>query len=155
MVVSISAPEDEAKRKKIVDRYGELDVELKRFGPQIREHKALGETIRSWFDDAEAASEFVANGFRFDVQVSARPEERQVFSYKTLYRILRKEKFLELATITLKLIERNVPENLHHRFLTKAPTGSRRLQAVSRSPIASGSAGLPSTDEKTEVRAAA
>ena len=144
MVVSIADGALElVERRKLVDRYGELDREVKSFEPKRREHESLGKTIRSWYDSpADAEREFVASGLAWDVKVSPRPNERHVTSYPRLYRILKRDKFVELATITLKLIERNVPEALHHKFLKTEASGTRRLQAVPRSPVVPLPAGV-------------
>jgi hypothetical protein len=124
-----------AGRGSIVDEYGALDRDVQAFSPKLRRHKELGSVIRSWFDTSDPEREYLAEGALYNVQVSACANERQVTSWPRVYRILGKTRFLELARITLKLLERNIPEELHAKFIEIKPTGSRRLEPVSRSPI--------------------
>lgn len=142
-------------RESIVDRFGELDRQVAEFGPVLREHQALANKIRSWFDRRDPEREYVAKGKLYKVVVFARPREREIFSMARVYRILGRKRFIELATITLKLIERNIPEELHGRFLRSAATGTRRLQAVPKGAVVSIESGRPVAETSEELVKAA
>src|SRR5436305_493416 len=94
-------------RQQLIDEFGELDRRIDLFAPTVKRHKALQETIRSWYVDHPADQPAIALGDVYEVQVSARTEERY-FDLKTKIKIfgkLGKAKALELFSITLKAVE--------------------------------------------------
>ena len=119
-------------RRAIVDRHGELKRRMLEFQPLRDEYVRLAHEIQSWYDDAPAAQSFIAEGDKYNCQVSARDRISEIKSMKAVYRHFKLQGFLALVRVPLGVLRKALPDELHSEFLNTAQTGRRRLKPVAR-----------------------
>ena len=125
----------ELTRQQKIDRYGYLDLAIQRFAPNVEEHAALKEEIRSWYPD-EPEKSFLAVGSKFTLQLGAAEQRREITDHKKAFTLLRGavgslDGAIALLTIPLgAAIDKFIPEIKHRQFLSKARTGPRPVKAV-------------------------
>ena len=128
-------PTPQPSRAQLVDEFGELDRQVTEFAPIARRHRSLQDEIRSWYSDTPRDQAATAEGHVYNVQVSPRSEERQ-FSLAAKVKIfaaLKKQRFLELCSLTLKAVEMELGETYVDLNVSKDRTGSRKLIPVLKS----------------------
>jgi hypothetical protein len=121
-----------AAEKEIIDRYGELKRQVDAFKPTSDECDAYAKIIQSWAENEAADKALEYSGDSYTVQLKAREFARRVTSWARVFKLLGKAKFLELATITLGLIDENIPADKHKEFLIREQTGRRTLKAIAK-----------------------
>lgn len=124
-------------REQLVDEFGELDRQIQILTPKIKRHEALKLQIRGWYQDLPADVPAIATGSIYEVQVSARGQERS-FTLKAKIKIfakLGKARAMELFSITLKAVEDAFGKDELELLASKANTGSRKLVPVLKSSI--------------------
>ena len=127
-------PLDQILRQKLIDEFGELDRQVKQFAPTAKRHEAIAKEIRSWYVNHPAEQGALAEGTLYEVQVSARGEERQ-FSLKAKLQILKelgRAKAMALFTITLKAAEEALGAARVAQLVQLERTASRKLVVVAR-----------------------
>jgi hypothetical protein len=133
------APES-VDRAAIVDEYGELKRLEAAFKPTERRLETLRKTIQSWYATEPAEKEFVVEGKKFSVTISAREWEKKV-DPKRLYKAVGIRRFLELVSITLEALKTAGLQKLEILCVDQKQTGKRRLTPTPKAaviPIASG-----------------
>ena len=123
-------------RERIVDRYGELDEEIRRFAPTLTEHRQLREEIEGWYASHPAGQPAVAKGKVYSIQLTACKRERTLTDPRKAFSLLQRalgSLDAVIAVITIPLttaIDKYLPASQHKQFLTAALTGSRTLSVV-------------------------
>lgn len=127
-------------RPQQVDEFGELDRQVKAFAPKLKRHSELQGVIRSWYQAHPPDLSALADGTLYEVHVSECGEERSlsVAAKIKIFAILKKKRFVELVSITLKAVESapELGEALLNKLATKERTGSRKLVVVAKAPAA-------------------
>jgi hypothetical protein len=124
-VVPFEAEVKPTENEKLVDEYGELVRELALFRPKADRAAHLGRVIASWFEQAPAERSFIADGVMYEVQVSAKQNQRNVIDIAELYARCGKNLFLQIANPKLGNVEKYAPE-----LLVEERTGPRRTVPV-------------------------
>jgi hypothetical protein len=114
----------------LVDEYGDLSRFADEAKPKLDRREIVGKALQAHFAAAAADESHTAEGKRYDVIASAKATSRKITDIKFLFSLLKKEKFLELATIPLTLIDQHVRKDLHPRFLLEERAGRRTLKAL-------------------------
>lgn len=130
----IENPAKTDSREGLVDEFAELDRQVRLFKPKADRHEFLKKEIKGWFEDHPAEQTALAVGKLYDVQVSAKSNERSWTSMFKLYRALKREKFLEICTVALKAAEQILGEETVAKLVTTSRIGARRLTPVLKAP---------------------
>lgn len=125
-------------REQLIDEFGELDRQVTQFAPVAKRHRDLAEQIRGWYQEHPANQPAVANGYLYEVQVSACGEERvlDLKAKREIWKRLKIGRALELFSITLKAVEAapELGKELLDKLAQKKPIGSRKLIVVAIAP---------------------
>ncbi len=125
----VAVPVDRIQRA-MVDEYGELDRRLQMQAPDVARHAVLKAAIKSWFDGAPADADGIVEGRVYRLHLSARERERRVRSMRDLVAVIGLEKFLELASVPIGVLEDLLGKTRAAGLVIEARTGSRRIKAV-------------------------
>jgi hypothetical protein len=120
---------DRAQRQ-MVDEYGELDRRMQLLSPDAARYDVLKRAIKSWFDRAPADADGIVEGKVYRLHLSARERERRVRSMRDLVGVIGLDKFLELASVPIGVLEDLLGKTRAAGLVTEARTGSRRIKAV-------------------------
>lgn len=124
----------------IFDEFGDLDRQVQQFKPVADRHEELKKRIRQWFEDQGYAADAsaIAHGKRYEIHASERKHERELISKLKAWLILRRGlsvgKCLELWSITLKNLEKNIAATQLAPLLRNERTGHRTITAVPKAP---------------------
>lgn len=116
--------------RKIVDEYGALRRKITEFKPAADRATVLAGIIQSWFADLHPAEGSIAEGYRYQVQVSPREKQRSILDMAKLYRLFGVKRFLELVRIPLEVLDKELPAADHPKYVIAARTGKRKLTPV-------------------------
>lgn len=131
--VEIAVAVDREQRK-MIDEYGELDRRMQLAAPDQARYDALKRAIKSWLDRAPADAEGILEGEVYRLHLSARERERRVRSMRALVEVIGLEKFLELASVPIGLLEDLLGKARVSALVVDTRTGSRRIKAVPKRP---------------------
>jgi hypothetical protein len=123
-------------REQIIDEFGELDRRISTFAPTVKRHKALQETIRSWYADHPADQPAIAEGTLYEIHVGCCGLKR-FFSIKAKLKIfskLGKAKAIELFSITQEAVEGELGKGEKEALLTESYSGTRDLTPILKAP---------------------
>lgn len=70
---------------------------------------------------------YVFTGERFEVNISTVPVVEEVADLETLFKILGKKRFLEIAKVSVKDVKEILPKDKYEALLSSQRKGSRRL----------------------------
>ncbi len=118
----------------LVDEFSELDRQVSLLKPVLDRHEALKKQIKAFYECHPADQTAVAQGKIWNLQVSAKSNERKWKSIPALYKLLKRDVFFRVCQISLKSVEEIVGEPATAELVTTDRTGSRRLTPVLRSP---------------------
>lgn len=121
---------DEVAKAAKVDRYGELQRKVIAFRPTLSEYESLGKEIQAWFANDPADKPLLAEGARYQLQLSARELQRAITDMKKVRRLMGAEKFIELCSMALKHVDALIDASKHDLFLRAERTGHRKIVAV-------------------------
>jgi hypothetical protein len=123
-------------RAAIIDEYGELERAIAAFKPAAQRKAELEKEIASWYEDGPAEAEFTAEGRLYRVLVSPKALKRPIFDMSKLFNLLGKAKFLQVCSVPVGAIDREIPPEKHSAFLGEERTGRRGVESVARVPVA-------------------
>jgi hypothetical protein len=118
------------RQRRMVDEYGELDRRLQMHSPDIARHALLKRAIKGWFDRLPPDCEGIVEGTVYRLHLSARERERRVRSMRDLVGVIGLDKFLELASVPIGVLEDLLGKTRAAGLVIEARTGSRRIKAV-------------------------
>jgi hypothetical protein len=124
-----------------IDRYGDLDLQVQLFAPIKEEHELLKKEIEASLADKPGDLPAVVDGRRYQIQLTARRNERTIVNKRKLFNRLKAliglDGFLALITIPLgEGVDKNVPKSERSAFLVEERTGARTLSVVPQKPAA-------------------
>ena len=131
--LEISVPVDREQRR-MVDEYGELDRRMQLLAPDTARYDTLKRAIKSWFDRVPADVDGIVEGQVYRLHLSARERERRVRSMRDLVAAIGLDKFLELASVPIGVLEDMLGKTRAAGFIAEGRTGSRRIKAVPKRP---------------------
>lgn len=114
----------------LADSFSELHRQVELFQPTIDAHEKAKAEVKRRFEDRPAEEAGVLQGKKWDVQVSAKSNERSWTSMLKLYRALKRQKFLEICSVAFKAAEQVIGEEAVAKLVTITQCGSRRLKPV-------------------------
>lgn len=117
----------------LIDEFGELDRRVAEFKPVVDRHKKLKEEIEGWYAQDGAADSFVAEGHRYQLQISAKRKEREIVAMPKLFRALGKERFLEFCKFPLTVLDRLLPNSAP--YVQEEHSGRRTIRAVAKAML--------------------
>lgn len=118
----------EKQRRSIVDEFGQLDAELIPLKGKLRRQEELGKVIRSWHVDADAELTVQSTGDDYQVVLGPRGMQTSIGDMREVYKALGHDRFLALASLTLKSLETAGVDAAAIASLTKKDrTGHRNL----------------------------
>ena len=120
----------DAPRKAVVDEYGLLDCALAPVKPRIRRYEELAKTIRGWHVNTDAAEMIVERGEKFHIVVGPKAETTLLAAAHQIYEMLRHEKFLSIAKVTLGELKLELTVQELETLTRKERQGSRTLKAI-------------------------
>jgi hypothetical protein len=118
------------KQRAMVDEFGELDRRMQVNAPDIARYDTLKRAIKSWFDIVPPDVNGVIEGHVYRLHLSARERERRVRSMRDLVGVIGLDKFLELASVPIGVLEDLLGKTRAASLVIEARTGSRRIKAV-------------------------
>jgi hypothetical protein len=124
----------DADQRRLVDEYGELDRRMQLRAMDYQRYEALKRAIKCWFDQAPADADGTVEGDVYLLHLSARERERKVRDMRELLKILGLDKFLELASIPVGVLENILGTARVAQLTTDTRTGSRRIKAIPKRP---------------------
>jgi hypothetical protein len=127
--LEVAVTVDRAQRQ-MVDEYGELDRRMQLLSPDAARYDVLKRAIKSWFDRVPADADGIVEGKVYRLHLSARERERRIRSMRDLVAAVGLDKFLELASVPIGVLEDLLGKTRAASLVTEARTGSRRIKAV-------------------------
>jgi hypothetical protein len=124
-----------AQAKQLVDEYGRLDAELSPLKTKIRRMEELAKIIRAWHIDADPELCVSSSGDKFKVVLGPSGMQTHIKDMSKVFRILGREQFVALASITLRALEQKLNAAAIATLICKERTGSRRID-VYKTPTA-------------------
>lgn len=122
------------EQRRMVDEYGELDRRMQLLSPDAARYDGLKRAIKGWFDRVPADSDGIVEGDVYRLHLSARERERRVRSMRDLVDVIGLDKFLELCSVPIGVLEDLLGKTRAAGLIAEARTGSRRIKAVPKRP---------------------
>ena len=124
-----------------IDRYSDLDQKVLLFAPILEEHDLLKKKIEAGVANRPGDLPSVLDGHRYQLQLTARRNERTITNKKAVFNRLKKllgiDGFLALITIPLgEAVDKNIPKSEHRAFVVEERTGSRSIKVIPQRPAA-------------------
>lgn len=123
---------------KTLDTYGEVTRRLALVAPDEALEKALKEKIQSWYKDAPGELPQTERGFIYEIQMSARRNERTITDKRKVYQLLKKSLGLDgliaVLEIGLSVIDKHIPKSAQHAFIAEERSGYRTMTVVALDP---------------------
>jgi hypothetical protein len=122
-----------------IDRYGDLDLQLALFAPVREEHELLKAKLEAGLAGRPGDLPSVLDGRRYQLQLTARRNERTITDKKSVFNLLKKrigiDGFLALISIPLgEGVDRNTVKSEQAKFLKEERSGSRSIKVVAKRP---------------------
>lgn len=118
-----------------MDTYAELDRRYREFKPTLDRYEAVKKGLKRWFDNVAPEATGQAEGVLYRLNATARSLV-SIANMKALWAELKRDRFLELVTITQKAVTEapELGETWIAKLFTKTRTGSRELSVVLKAP---------------------
>ena len=117
----------------IYDEFGELDRQIQAFKPVLDRYEKLKAQIKAEAEEYPADQDFTLVGKLYDLQISAKANERKIRSVRAVYKALGSLKaFYEVVTVALGKLEERLGKEKVAELVEESRTGSRRIKAVAR-----------------------
>ena len=117
----------------LYDEFGELDRQIQAFKPVLDRYEKLKAQIKAEAEEYPADQDFTISGKLYDLQISAKANERKIVSMRRVYKAVGSLKgFLEICTVALKALEEKLGKDAVAGLVEEGRTGSRRIKAVAR-----------------------
>jgi hypothetical protein len=117
-----------------IDRYGVLDQKVRQFAPTRAEYEALRKEFQVSLAEHPAGEPYIAHGAHYEVQFTARRNERTITEPVRLFNRLRKllglDLLLQRLRIPLALVDQHIAPEMQSAFLKEERTGARDMAAV-------------------------
>jgi hypothetical protein len=113
--------------KEKVDRIAELTAKLAKAEPLEKELAKLTKELRDLTTDVPAAQEVRFIGTKFDVVFGECGHTRKISDMKMVRKVMGNDAFMEVATVTLKDIDRYVAKKDQESFIVEAQNGPRHF----------------------------
>jgi len=123
-------------RSALIDEFGDLYAESKRWAAKEKRFEALKIIIREWYPDSDLPVDqaTLAEGTRYEIQVGERTIEKTWKSLHAVYKAAGGLKpFLLLCDVTFKALSEKLGAGPAAGLQQEARTGNRKLTAVARS----------------------
>jgi hypothetical protein len=120
----------------LVDEFGELDRKVQAFKPTADRHKWLKEKILGFTMDTAASEPATFLGSKYSAIVGAQQMQRSIESMAKVYKLVGKDRFLDLCSMTLKALEHEVGEIAAAQYIQELQTGPRKVTVILSMPIA-------------------
>lgn len=115
----------------LVDEYCDLREKMKAWRPALNPHAArfaeLGSLILASADPLPANRPIVAAGARWTLPITARRIQRSVINLAGFFRVVGRDRYLELCSPTLASVEKEIPAEQRAKYIVEAQTGHRTL----------------------------
>lgn len=139
-VIPIGPPKSNiSARAKIVDEYGEVTRRLALCAPDEQMEKLLRDKINGWFENDPREGPLTANGRKWQVQLSAKRNQRTFSDKKKAFNLLRKrlgfDGLIAVLDIPLGVLDKNASDSERACFLVEERSGSRTLSVVPLGPV--------------------
>ena len=124
---------------KDIDRYGDLCQKVDLFAPVLEEQKLLKERIEAGLTHKPGDLPTQVQGDRYELQLSARRNERTIIDVYKVFCLLRKRLGIKglLSLITIPLVEavdKHMTTTEQQIHVVKEQTGSRSIKVVPKRP---------------------
>jgi len=130
----VTVASDEAQRQ-MIDEYGELDRRMKLYAMDVQRYDTLKHAIKSWFDQAPADADGTCEGNTYLLHLSARERERRIRDMHELVEVIGIDKFLEIASVAIGVLENLLGKDRVRPLIAEARTGSRRIKAIAKRAV--------------------
>jgi len=124
----------------LIDEYCDLRERMKAWKPEVNpiagRYAEVSALILAAYESHPAAAPIVAHGRRFDLPISARRIERKIHDLAGFFRRIGRDKFLEICSVTLKAVEKEVAADKLDLYVGTSQTGHRTIgEPVSRQAV--------------------
>jgi hypothetical protein len=120
----------DADQRRIIDEYGELDRRMQLRAMETQRYESLKKAIKAWFDEAPADADGTVEGDAYLLHLSARERERRVRDMHELIEIIGIDRFIEIASVAIGVLENMLGKARVAQLTTDTRTGSRRIKAI-------------------------
>ena len=124
-----------ARKAKLVDEFGQLDLKVREFSPIKDRYEALRKEIQSWYENSSAGASFEAEGKAFLVTAGPRGMKRRLKGLAGLAKALKK-KFWDICTVKLEDLDAYVAEPERSKYVIEEQTGPRKVTVAPKLPKA-------------------
>lgn len=132
------SPEDQ-RRKAVIDEYGEVTRRLELCEPDQERAKLLKAEIESWDTDRGATEVITHDGHAWQVQFSARRNERTVINKPKAFALLKKALGLDgviaMLDMPLGVLDKHIPESQRTGLVHQERAGYRTCKLVALNPV--------------------
>lgn len=115
------------QRKQLIDEFGRLDAELSPHKGKQRRMEELARIIRSWHAGSDLEATVSSAGDEYEVVLSAASMQTHISDMAEVYKLLGRQKFIEISSVTLKSLEQAVDSAAYASLTRKERTGSRTI----------------------------
>jgi hypothetical protein len=124
----------------LVDEYCDLRERMKAWRPEVNpiaaRYAEVSALILAAYESHPAAAPIIAHGRRFDLPITARRIERKISNLAGFFRKIGRDKFLEVCSLTLGAVEREIPKDKLNLYISESQTGHRTIgEPVARQAI--------------------
>ena len=120
------AETDKQLRSAIVDEYGALVSQIAPWKQNLTRVEELAKIIRGWYAEKNGEEFFVETGARYQATLGVKQLQTRI-DVPGAWKALGRKLFLQVATVTQKALEANLPVDALSALLAKERTGSRPL----------------------------
>jgi|ERR1022692_1219144 hypothetical protein len=128
-VQSISAA-DAQPATAVIDRFCELDSQVKGFAPIKSEHESLRKRILEGLPDLAGDASVTLAGERYELLIGLAQEQQKIVSMPAVYRRLKVARFIALCQMTIKALTGELGETEAAKYLKRERTGPRSLTPI-------------------------
>jgi hypothetical protein len=116
----------------LADELGELELELAPLKGKIARADAIRRVLREAYADLPANGSYQVYGQRYAAMIGPKGAQTTVNTQR-LFNLIGAEKFLDLATVTVKNVER-CPVEIRGQVVSVDMAGTRSLSVIPSSP---------------------
>ena len=124
-------PTDPNSRESLIDEYAELRQKMRAWNANVNPYAArfdeLNRLILSWYEDHPADRSAIAEGRRWKLPITARRWQRSIQNLAGFFRKVGRERFLELCSVTLGAIEKEISADKLELYIHSEQSGNRSI----------------------------
>jgi hypothetical protein len=125
------APQPPAIDPALIDEYCDLREKMKAWKPSLNPHAARFDELKTLIlasvEKEPANRPIVAPGTRWTLPITARHIQRSVVNLAAFFKVVGRDRYLELCSPTLAAVENEISAEQVGRFITSAQTGGRTI----------------------------